>query len=68
MEEFNDNKLNYCGHNSNFTDAQIKIPLVVHWPGRAQQVFNHLTTAYDISATLMMEELMCTNDFSDYTV
>ena len=67
-EEFNDNKLNYWGHNSNFTDAQIKIPLVVHWPGRAQQVFNHLTTAYDISATLMKEELMCTNDFSDYTV
>lgn len=26
-EEFNDSKLNYWGHNGNFSDAQIKIPL-----------------------------------------
>ena len=29
-EEFNDNKLNYWGHNGNYTDAQIKVPLIVH--------------------------------------
>ena len=33
-EEFNDNGKNFWGHNGNFTDAQIKIPLVISWPGR----------------------------------
>ena len=67
-EEFNDNKLNYWGHNSNFTDAQIKIPLVLHWPGKTPKMYRHLTTAYDVSATLLREELSCMNDMTDYSV
>ena len=67
-EEFNDNKKNYWGHNGNFTDAQIKIPLVVHWPGKEAREFNHLTTAYDISATLMRDVLFCENNISDYSI
>ena len=27
--ELNDNKLNFWGHNGNFTDAQIKVPFVI---------------------------------------
>lgn len=67
-EEFNDNKGNFWGHNSNFTDAQIKIPLVIHWPGRLQQEISHLTTAYDITPTLMQEVLKCINNVSDYSI
>lgn len=29
-EEFNDSKLNYWGHNGNFSKAQIQIPLVIY--------------------------------------
>ena len=67
-EEFNDNHQNYWGHNGNFTDAQIKIPLVIHWPGKKTQVYSHMTTAYDLTATLMPEVLGCTNPTQDYSV
>ena len=68
-EEFNDNHQNYWGHNGNFTDAQIKIPLIVHWPGKeGPKVYEHQTTAYDITATLMPEVLGCTNPIVDYSV
>lgn len=67
-EEFNDNKGNFWGHNGNFTDAQIKIPLVVHWPGMQQQEVGHLTTAYDITSTLMTDVLKCRNNVSDFSI
>lgn len=68
-EEFNDNHQNYWGHNGNFTDAQIKIPLIVHWPGKeGPKAYGHQTTAYDITATLMPEVLGCTNPIVDYSV
>lgn len=67
-EEFNDNKGNYWGHNSNFTDAQIKIPLIIHWPGMLGKEVDHLTTSYDITSTLMPEVLKCVNDVSDYSI
>lgn len=66
--EFNDNGLGYYGHNSNFTDAQIHIPLVIHWPGKAPHEYHHITTSYDLTATLLPEVLGVTNDTSDYTI
>lgn len=67
-EEFNDNRQNYWGHNGNFTDAQIKIPLVIHWPGKAPQRYDHMTTAYDLTATFMPEVLGCENVIEDYSI
>lgn len=56
-EEFNDSKLNYWGHNGNFSGAQIKIPLVISWPGMPAQQITHRTTAYDVGATLLKRVL-----------
>ena len=67
-EEFNDSKLNYWGHNGNFSQAQIKIPLVIHWPGMAPKEFQHRTTAYDVSATLLKRVLGVQNATEDYSV
>ena len=67
-EEFNDSKLNYWGHNGNFSAAQIKIPLVVYWPGMPTQVKDYRTTAYDVSATLMKRVLNVQNPLDDFTV
>lgn len=67
-EEFNDNKGNFWGHNGNFTDAQIKVPLVIHWPDKRHQEIDYLTTAYDITATLMLDALNCLNDVGDYSI
>ena len=66
-EEFNDNKLNYWGHNGNYTDAQIKVPLIVHWPGKAGRLVDAVTSSADLTATLIPEALGCTNPTTDYT-
>jgi hypothetical protein len=66
-QEFNDNKLNYWGHNSNFSPWQTRVPLIIHWPGKAAQHIAHQTSHFDISPTLMNEVLGCKNDLHDYS-
>lgn len=65
-DEFNDNNLNYCGHNSNFTDYQIKVPMIIKWPQKQNQI-DELTTHYDVSVTLIKDYFNCTNNVSDYS-
>lgn len=67
-DEFNDSGLNYWGHNGNFSRAQIKIPLVMYWPGINAQVVKHRTTAYDVSATLLKRVLTAQNPLEDFGV
>lgn len=67
-EEFNDNKDNYWGHNSNFTDVQMKIPFVVKWPHRVPHEVNALTSAYDVSATLLHHVFGVKNPIRDYSI
>lgn len=66
--EFDDNGLGYYGHNSNFTKAQIHIPLVIHWPGKNPHEYGHTTSSYDLTATLLPEILGVTNDVGDYSI
>jgi membrane-anchored protein YejM (alkaline phosphatase superfamily) len=66
-EEFDDNGLGYWGHNGNFTPAQTQVPLIVHWPHQGKrEEFQHVTSHYDISATLLSQILGVTNSISDY--
>ncbi len=62
-KEFNDNKLNYWGHNSNFTDAQTQVPFFIYWPSKFKknrpQTVDHWTTHYDLAPTLMEEIFNC---------
>ncbi len=67
-QEFNENHKNYWGHNGNFSDAQIAVPLVCHLPGLPPAHFGHRTTHYDIAPTLMREYLHVSNPISDYSV
>ena len=67
-EEFNDNGLNYWGHNGNFTDPQTHVPLLVLWPGKEPRQVDGLTSHYDVTPTLMTQALGCTNPSSDYSV
>lgn len=66
-QEFNDNKLNYWGHNSNFSPWQTRVPLVIHWPGKPAQHISQQTSHFDITPTLMKEILGCDNDAQDYS-
>lgn len=67
-EEFNDNGDNYWGHNSNFTAAQTKVPLVVYWPGMGQGVEDRRTVSYDITATVLPRVFGVSNPLSDFTI
>lgn len=58
-EEFNDNKLGYWGHGSNFSDVQLQVPMIVHWPGRGPHKVNHRTSHFDVPVTLMSDLLGC---------
>lgn len=68
-EEFNEDRDNFWGHNNNFKDYQIKIPLVIKW---TQQVvgeqITQKTSVYDISTTLMQEVLGVINDTRTYSI
>lgn len=70
-QEMNDNKLNFWGHNGNFTDAQIKVPFVIIAPDAAAGVNKKYTSAYtsheDVVPTLMKNYLGVTNNTADYS-
>ena len=65
-EEFNDNHNNYWFHTSNFTDFQIKTPLLILWPHATAKQWTHVTSHYDLAPTLLKRVLNCKNSASDY--
>lgn len=67
-KEFNESKKGYWGHNSNYSDYQTRVPLIIHWPNTTKEVFKGQTNHYDIAPTLLSEELGCSNSASDYSI
>ncbi|MDR3005309.1 MAG: DUF3413 domain-containing protein [Acidovorax sp.] len=69
-EEINDNGLNYWGHNSNFSDAQVHVPFVMVGAGiQPQNAWGQSFTSHaDIAPTLMQQYLQVKNDPSDYAM
>ena len=66
-KEFNENRLNYWGHNSNYARYQTHVPLIIRWPGKSPRVFTHRTSHVDLVPTLLRDLLGCTNRFSDFS-
>lgn len=67
-QEFNDNGMGYWGHNGNFTDAQIRVPLMIKWPGHEPEQVDYTTTHYDITTTLMQRVFGCATSEKDYSL
>lgn len=67
-QEFNDSKQNYWGHAGNFTNAQVQVPLIIHWPNKSPGTFNYLTSSYDVVPTLLQEAFACHNSVIDYSI
>lgn len=67
-QEMNDSGKNFWGHNSAFTDAQTKVPLIIHWPGKQSFKEERRTAHYDIVPTLLEEEFNLTSDKSDFCI
>ncbi|WP_445393119.1 DUF3413 domain-containing protein [Stenotrophomonas pavanii] len=66
-EEFNDLGLNYWGHNGNFSDYQLQVPFVLHWPGKAAGHDARTSSHEDWVPTLMRHALGCENALADYS-
>ena len=70
-QELNDNKLNFWGHNSNFTNAQIKVPFMLFGPGVKPEAVtwsrDAITSHEDVAPTLMKNYLGVANDVQDYS-
>ncbi len=66
--EFDDYGLGYYGHAGNFGPWQLRATLLMRWPGKAAQVFEHRTSHMDLPATLLEGLLGCTNPPGDYSV
>jgi uncharacterized protein len=66
-QEFNDNKKNYWGHNSNYSAAQLHVPLLVYTPHSSPKKYEHWTSHYDIVPTILQNIFDCKNDVTDYS-
>lgn len=60
-EEFNDLGLNYWGHNGNFSDYQLQVPFVLHWPGQPPGMQSRMSSHEDWVPTLMRHAFGCEN-------
>jgi membrane-anchored protein YejM (alkaline phosphatase superfamily) len=67
-QEFNENRKNYWGHGSNFSQWQLRVPLVLHYPNVKPEHFTHKTTHYDIAPTVMQRWLGVKNVTTDYSM
>jgi membrane-anchored protein YejM (alkaline phosphatase superfamily) len=65
-EEFDDRGLGFKGHSTAYDEAQLHVPMIVHWPGRAPAEITHRTSHLDLAPTLLREVLGCRNDPEDY--
>ena len=52
-EEFNDSKLGFWGHNSNYSRYQTHVPLAIHWPGKMAKFTHRVTSHVDLVPTFM---------------
>ena len=71
-QEMNDNRMNFWGHNSNFTDAQVNVPFIIIAPDVNNKTIDwsadDLTSHQDVVPTLMKHYLGVTNNIKDYSV
>lgn len=70
-QEMNDNKLNYWGHNSNFTNAQIHVPFIMIAPKVNSDFLNEhasFTTSHqDIAPTVLQQYLGVVGEVNTYS-
>jgi membrane-anchored protein YejM (alkaline phosphatase superfamily) len=66
-QEFNETRKNFWGHNSNFSQWQTKVPMLILWPGRPPANIETLSSHEDLVPSLLTEAFTCSNPVSDYS-
>lgn len=67
-QEFNENKKNYWGHNSNYSPVQLRVPFMYFDSSQPAAVRRYRTTHYDVAPTLLKTVLGVQNEVSDLGV
>lgn len=67
-QELNDNKQNFWGHNSNFSDSQTRVPLIIHWPDTVPKAINQASSHYDLTPTIIENIFKSKTDVSQYSI
>ncbi len=68
-QEINDTRHNFWGHNSNFSDYQTHVPLLVWNPDTASSTTRTYRTSHqDVPSTVLSHVYGCTNPASDYSI
>ena len=65
--ELNDYNTGYYGHSSNYSPAQMRVPLFIKWPGKQSTVIDHLTSHNDLPPTIINSVLGCKNSSLDFS-
>lgn len=65
--ELNDSGKSQWGAGSNFSQSQLKVPLVIHWPGTPAQTITKMTGHNDVMRTLMQRLLHVQTAPKDYS-
>ncbi len=66
-QEYNENKKNFWGHNSNYTKYQLQVPFLLYDKNRKPETFHHWTAHYDVVPTLMCDYFNCTTPEKNYS-
>jgi len=67
-QEFNDLKKNYWGHGGNFSDAQVKVPLIVVGSDYPRGItIDKKTSHFDLAPSILQDVLGCGNPSSDFS-
>jgi membrane-anchored protein YejM (alkaline phosphatase superfamily) len=65
-QEFNEYGNGIVGHGSGYSHYQLQVPMLLAWPGREPQKFDHRSSHYDVPATIMSNLFDCQNPTQDY--
>ncbi len=65
--EFNETKTNSWGANSNYSQYQLHVPMIIKWPGKLATSYEHRTSHLDVAATLIQDLLGASSKSSDFS-
>lgn len=66
-QAFNEIHDNTWGHNSDFSDYQVRVPFIVKWPGHSPATIDRLTSHTDWAPSLLTDALGCDTPLDQYT-
>lgn len=66
-EQFSGSDGDLQGHGSGYSQQQLRVPMLLHWPGRPAGRVDHRTSHNDLPPTLLTGMLGCSNEPRDYS-